>query len=351
MRMSGLSKNNQVLKNCNFSKTVLMILVVFYHSIVFWTGTWFSSDPVFESNFLGLLAEYIGSFHIYAFALVSGYIFAYKISGGYSHYLPFLQNKAKRLLVPYVFVMFIWVAPISEYFFRWDLTYLIKKYILCINPGQLWFLWMLFGVFAIVWPLRRVMTEKPLAGWVIAIAFYGLGITGGMFVPNVFCIWTACQYILFFFIGMRIRVKSEKQERLITEIVPWYCWIIADLVLFAGNAFAGQQSGFVWRVTTLGTNLLLHAVGSIMAWTSLQILAAHIHWQDSKVFNTLSSCSMAMYLFHQQIIYFTIAALNGAVNPWMNVGVNFTAAISGSLIISAVLMKWKVTRVLIGEKA
>lgn len=82
MRMSGLSKNNQVLKNCNFSKTVLMILVVFYHSIVFWTGTWFSSDPVFESNFLGLLAEYIGSFHIYAFALVSGYIFAYKISGG-----------------------------------------------------------------------------------------------------------------------------------------------------------------------------------------------------------------------------------------------------------------------------
>lgn len=90
---------------------------------------------------------------------------------------------------------------------------------------------MLFGVFAIVWPLRRVMIEKPLAGWAIAIAFYGLGIIGGKFVPNVFCIWTACQYILFFFIGMRIRVKSEKQERLITEIVPWYCWLIADLVL------------------------------------------------------------------------------------------------------------------------
>lgn len=75
------------------------------------------------------------------------------------------------------------------------------------------------------------MIEKPLAGWAIAIAFYGLGIIGGKFVPNVFCIWTACQYILFFFIGMRIRVKSEKQERLITEIVPWYCWLIADLVL------------------------------------------------------------------------------------------------------------------------
>lgn len=178
-----------------------------------------------------MLAEYIGAFHIYAFALVSGYIFTYKSRWEYSRYLPFLRNKAKRLLVPYVFVMLIWVAPISEYFFRWDLADLIKKYILCINPSQLWFLWMLFGVFAIVWPLRRVMIEKPLAGWAIAIAFYGLGIIGGKFVPNVFCIWTACQYILFFFIGMRIRVKSEKQERLITEIVPWYCRLIADLVL------------------------------------------------------------------------------------------------------------------------
>ena len=210
---------------------------------------------------------------------------------------------------------------------------------------------MLFGVFAIVWPLRRAMIEKPLAGWAIAIAFYGLGIIGRKVVPNVFCIWTACQYILFFFIGMRIRVKSEKQERLITEIVPWYCWIIADLVLFVGSDFAGRQSGFVWRVTTFGTSVLLNAVGSIMAWTVLQTLASHIHhWQDSKVFHTLSSYSMSMYLFHQQIIYFTIAALNGVVNPWINAGVNFVIATAGSLVISALLMRWKGTRFLIGEK-
>lgn len=82
MTVDRLQKNDQVLRNCNFSKTVLMILVVFYHAIDFWTGTWFTCNLVFESKFLGLLAEYIGSFHIYAFALVSGYIFAYKITGG-----------------------------------------------------------------------------------------------------------------------------------------------------------------------------------------------------------------------------------------------------------------------------
>lgn len=82
MTVDRLQKNDQVLRNCNFSKTVLMILVAFYHAIDFWTGTWFTRNPVFESKFLGLLAEYIGSFHIYAFALVSGYIFAYKITVG-----------------------------------------------------------------------------------------------------------------------------------------------------------------------------------------------------------------------------------------------------------------------------
>ena len=82
MTVDRLQKNDQVLRNCNFSKTVLMILVAFYHAIDFWTGTWFTRNPVFESKFLGLLAEYIGSFHIYAFTLVSGYIFAYKIAVG-----------------------------------------------------------------------------------------------------------------------------------------------------------------------------------------------------------------------------------------------------------------------------
>lgn len=100
--------------------------------------------------------------------------------------------------------------------------------------------------------------------------------------------------------------------------------------MFIGNAFAGQQSGFVWRITTFGMSFLLHIVGAIMAWTVLQTLASHIRWQDSKVFHTLSSYSMAMYLFHQQIIYFTISALNGVVNPWINAGVNFVAAIAGS---------------------
>ena len=59
---------------------------------------------------------------------------------------------------------------------------------------------------------------------------------------------------------------------------------------------------------------------------------------------------MPMYLFHQQIIYFTIMIFNGRVNPYINSLLNFVIAIVLSFGISYFMMKFKVTRFLIGEK-
>ena len=207
---------------------------------------------------------------------------------------------------------------------------------------------MLFGVFVIVWPMRKVLLDKPITGWIIALAIYCIGIIGKRSLPNVFCIWFACQYIPFFYIGMRLRAKAEKKEKLITEVVPWPYWIAADLLLFVGTMAIGHLDGIVWRLMAIELNLLLHIVGAIMAWTLLQMQANKVDWKNSKAFKTLSSCSMPMYLFHQQIIYFTIIWLNGIVNPWINAGVNFLVALIGSFIISALLMRWKYTRFLIG---
>ena len=249
-----------------------------------------------------------------------------------------------------MFVALVWVAPISAYFFNWDLIYLVKKYLFAIDPSQLWFLWMLFGVFIIVWPIRELLIETPVAGYGISFFLYGIGLIGRRIVPNIFCAWTACQYVLFFFIGMRIRTKEEKQERLITEALPWYWWGTVDLLLFAGTIMVGQYSGTVWNLIAIMLNMILHGTGAVMAWTTLQTLAANVNWKESKAFEKLSFYSMPMYLFHQQIIYFTITWLNGKVNPWINTGVNFILALAGSFLISVFLMKWKTTRFLIGEK-
>lgn len=341
---------NETLPNCTFVKTILMLLVILGHSVAFWSGNWFIGKPIVESVGLNYIFIWMSSFHTYTFVLVSGYIFAYKMCGGvYKDFAVFLKNKVKRLLIPYIFVAAIWVVPISEKFFCWDGAYLVQTYILCVNPSQLWFLWMLFEIFIIMWLLWKLVSYNPTLGIVIAICFYFIGIIGSRVFPNYFCIWRTCQYIPFFYIGIRIRQKEENKEKIIFYQIPSLLWIAFDLFLFIVHLVLMIQTGTLMKMIKIGISFLFHVVGAVMAFVVLQRAAFCINWRESKWFNWLVSHSMPMYLFHQQIIYFVIVWLNGKVNPYINACANFIIALVGSLVISNLLMKYKATRILIGE--
>ena len=53
------------LQNCNFVKMVLMLIVVLYHSMLFWSGNWYTGNPVLEAKELGVCALWMNNFHIY----------------------------------------------------------------------------------------------------------------------------------------------------------------------------------------------------------------------------------------------------------------------------------------------
>lgn len=139
------------LNNCTFVKTVLMILVVLYHSMAFWTGGWFTAVLTDAEPGLTMVTRWMNTFHIYGFALVSGYLFYYlkEEKQKYAEFWPFVVNKAKRLLIPYLFVSVIWVIPVGFFFYRYDALTILKNYALAQSPSQLWFLVMLFFVFVI----------------------------------------------------------------------------------------------------------------------------------------------------------------------------------------------------------
>lgn len=348
--VSVVESKELMLKNSSFVKTVLMLFVILGHAVNFWNGSWFNVySPVFESGSLALLSGWVNSFHIYAFTLVSGYIFMFKmIGGGYSKLNLFVANKGKRLLVPYLFVALVWVIPISQHYYHWNAIEIFKKYILCINPSQLWFLWMLFWVFIISWLLWKWLTNSIHIGAAISLFLYCVGFIGNKFVPNIFCIFTALQYMPFFYIGMVIRLKQEKNECIhITKIKTIY-WIIADLVVF--GLFQMLEVRNTPSILLIPMQFLLHIIGALMAFVVLQKLANRVNWKESKAFSLLSKNSMPVYLFHQQVIYVFISLLNGVINPYLHAGINFIGAMVISLIISTLLMKFKWTRFLIGEK-
>ena len=140
------------LESLSFIKTILMLFVILGHSVVFWSGgQWLPVAPAYGSAVLSYLAKILGSFHVYAFALASGYIYCYqKYERGNDAKIPvFIKKKARRLLIPYAFVCAVWVVPAAIVIFKYGLKDVLLKYVLGTSPNQLWFLLMLFLVFLI----------------------------------------------------------------------------------------------------------------------------------------------------------------------------------------------------------
>ena len=316
--------------------------------MVFWTGTWLTKNPVFESNSLSSLSHLLNSFHIYGFTFVSGYLFYFLRceKGKYSSLISFAVNKAKRLLVPYVFVSAIWAIPFAVFYLDYGIFEIINKYVLGTSPSQLWFLLMLFFVFMIFYPLTSFFEKHNVGGAITVIAFYGIGFVGSMVLPNIFQIFRACTYLPLFWLGFKIRQYGSKALMKIPSLV----WIAVDVLLFALVQYLSGFDATIMKLINLGLTFLLHIIGALMAFVVLQKLANRVNWKESKVFTLLSKNSMPVYLFHQQVIYVFISLLNGVINPYLHAGINFIGAMVISLIISTLLMKFKWTRFLIGEK-
>lgn len=340
------SYNNRI-DNCNFIKVVLMLAVVLCHSVSFWSGDWFTAIKCTQhSRVLSLLSSWTGAFHVYGFVLVSGYLFFYlkNEKGKYTKIIPFLVNKTKRLIIPYCFAAFIWVVPITTFFYSFELKEIVYKYLLCESPSQLWFLWMLFWIFFIAWPLSNFFKNHFFIGVIIVCSIWVIGIICGRFTHNYFCVWTSLQYIPFFYLGYKIRQFDQ--------MINYKLVLIISTIIFF--VVFGISNGLVINVSTIfktGFDFILHLSGSLSSFTILQFLANILSGNIiKKKIESLSRYTMIIYLFHQQWIYIMIYLLHGKVNIYFNAIVNFLIAIVASVLIGIVLLKFKVSRFLVGEK-
>lgn len=304
----NLQNTENELENCKFVKTILMITIVFYHSILFWNN-WFTKDPVYSSSLFVGLSFWLNSFHIYTFVLVSGYLFYFlKMElGKYREFRSFAITKIKRLIVPYIFLSVFWCAPIYSYFFDSSIDELFQKYILGISPNQLWFILMLFWVFIIFYFCSEFFMNFTIRGAVLVLFIYGLGIIGGGILTNYFQIWTACLYVPLFWIGFKLRQYNMGYIRKI----PLAALIVTDIVLFIFVQYIQSFEGVLFTILNLGISFALHIVGSVMVFVFLQKLSNMVKWKENKFFDFISKQSMSIYLIHQQIIYFLIYWLNG----------------------------------------
>ena len=348
MNLQEMNQKEELV-NCTFVKTVLMLIVVFFHSIVFWRGGWFDIIEPAES-FLpySILAQWLQSFHVYAFALVSGYLFYYVKyeCRGYKNFSKFVKKKAARLLVPYYFISAVWAVPIGIYFFRYGVQDIIRDYIFGYSPNQLWFLLMLFWALIILFFLSDVIRKNAFVAIAAAVLFYGMSIAVGRIGGGYLQISTGCAYVPFLIAGFLIR----EYEPPLLQKIPVSLWIIGDILLLLGSKVLALKTGAVYTVIGLMGNLLLHMWGALMAFYVLQRLARVISWQENMLFGFLAKRSMVIYMLHQQVIYFALYFMNGRIAPaWLGI-VIFLFSIAVSCLLATLLLRFQITRFLIGEK-
>ena len=145
---------------------------------------------------------------------------------------------------------------------------------------------------------------------------------------------------------MKIREKKWTTKKSYIIILS----ILFDLFLFVLLQYSIQAEGFFFKILRLLLSYAVRVWGSLAVFFLLKKIASIVNWKKSKAFIFLTKYTMPVYLFHQQVIYFVIIWLNGKVNPLANASANLIIAMSVSLIISCILMRFKYTRYLIGER-
>ena len=225
---------------CGPVKAVMMLLIVLYHCLCVYTGSWFG-EPAEPAPALVALAGWLNTVHVPTFVLVSGYLYGYlkNETARYSSSRAVLAKKARRLLVPYAFVCLVWAVPWWVALFGPDRV--AEKYVLGDSPSQLWFLLMLFWVFAMFEGLHRMapgLLRRKGAMAILCLALYALGLALGKLLPlDLWQVESALQYCLLFWVGYAARGADTSR---FWRVPPWGI-LAADLALCAGWACLGSS--------------------------------------------------------------------------------------------------------------
>ena len=133
--------DNNRLTYISFLRVVAMTMVVLFHCLAYYSDSiWQYADP--DVSGYGIFARFLNVIDMPMFVFISGFLYAYlrEAKGKYKDNMAFLRNKARRLMVPYLF---------------WGVVLLLlfpDKHASDMLTGisHLWFLLMLFGLFLLI---------------------------------------------------------------------------------------------------------------------------------------------------------------------------------------------------------
>ena len=264
-------------------KTVMMLIVILYHSCAMWMGGWFA-EPANPSAAIGLFAKWLNTFHVPVFVFASGYLYAFlKVeTTRYASASLVLKKKARRLLVPYVFVSIVWAIPFWAYFNGTEAV--AAKFLLAGSPSQLWFLVMLFVLFfgfELSWIVVGERVTLPSIAMIAAMAVsYVFGAVLVRFMPvDVFQIANALQFAPLFYLGMLLRRGATERFWRLNPIVL----VAVHFTFFALATMASMSIGFGWSALAIVLWPLVRIAGTLASVSVMGRILQRIGYEREKL--------------------------------------------------------------------
>ena len=217
---------NGMLKDVMIIRPLAIILLIFWHSFIIYTGGWkppMSVGPV-ESYWWIARFSYSGMLELFVF--ISGYVFGISIQKGVPA-KDIILKKFKRLIIPSICFSIIYylIFMHNSHTTVWDIAIKIIS-----GCGHMWFLPMLFWSTIISYTIYKIKCNTIIK--IIGMAI--LPMVSSDYLP--FGISTSFYYILFFYIGIiTYNNRNIIQEKTHNKLIISALW---------GGVFAVIHCGF-----------------------------------------------------------------------------------------------------------
>ena len=329
-------------------RTILALLIVFMHAFTCYNGGWKQPSGYVDIPLYKWLARFSFAYTLEAFVFISGYLFAFKqitlnhVENG----MGLIVNKLKRLMLPSIIFSALYFVIFYEYKGVSNMLYSIIN-----GCGHMWYLPMLFWCFIGGWLLEKVKIKD---GW--KMAFLVL-LNLFMFVSLPLQLSSVALFMVYFYSGVLVYKHSDKIKNFITIRQLFVLWIIFLILFFifrplrdvltSDFAYSHMQK-LLFFIANRACQLLYAWMGVIAFYATAVYYTQH--HQLSKTSITTATCCFGIYLFQQFVLQFLYYKTDfpTIVGPYWLPWCGFMIAAMVSYVLSALLLKTKTGRFLIG---
>lgn len=232
------------------------------------------------------------------FVFISGYLFSYLLAKGkYPTFIGLVENKAKRILLPYFCFGLIMMATTNDFH---PMALLHGGY------WHLWFLPMIFWCFIVAYLQNRISFKGNLV-WVgfIFVLSFTLPL-GERFLPRVLGLHNLTQWYCWFYLGGLVFTYKDKLTSILKNKIVLFSLLTIYVII---NALSPTEYGddyWYSELSQLSIILFLWYIAHIIKWERLPFINSIL---------SLSNYSYGIYIFHNWIQLYLISKTTQRLLP------------------------------------